>query len=416
MLRREPSAYIGTPTVPAHTRGGLTLSSDPKWSRRGFLQSATAVTAGIIGLPELVPAGASAHDPKASRVYAQQAKEIIKTLQKRWYRVQPMAWWGEEQNAWNRYNTLEALIDYTHATGDRSYVPVIQAVAKDKALYNKVVGDGVDDQGWAAIALVKAHRLLGDADLLSEARSIFTTMTGFWDDTCGGGVWWNFRRTYKNAITNELFLMLATQLYQETKQDRFLDWAHREWNWFHNSGMLNSDNLINDGLQDCKNNQDRTWTYNQGVILGGLTNFYQMTQDRSFLDQATRIVMAVIAHLTQMQDGNRILEEPGRHLNSDQQQFKGIFMRYAASLAVHLPEAYTPQKEAIRAFVVANAEAVWKRASNNANEVNAYWTDTDDPPIYNATTQSSGLDLFNAACLLTRPPLTSPPKTGRRGT
>jgi predicted alpha-1,6-mannanase (GH76 family) len=34
-----------------------------------------------------------------------------------------------------------------------------------------------------------------------------------WDDTCGGGVWWSQARSYKNAITNELFLMGASTLH-----------------------------------------------------------------------------------------------------------------------------------------------------------------------------------------------------------
>ena len=48
------------------------------------------------------------------------------------------------------------------------------------------------------------------------------------------------------------------------------DWAAKEWAWFKESGMINAGSLVNDGLgRDCKKNGRRTYTYNQGVILGG---------------------------------------------------------------------------------------------------------------------------------------------------
>ena len=45
--------------------------------------------------------------------------------------------------------------------------------------------------------------------------------------------------------------------------------------------MQNPTGLINDGLQssDCSNNGKPAYTYNQGVILGGLADMYQVTGD-----------------------------------------------------------------------------------------------------------------------------------------
>ena len=31
---------------------------------------------------------------------------------------------------------------------------------------------------------------------------------------CVGGVWWDTRRSYKNAVTNELFIELGMKLYE----------------------------------------------------------------------------------------------------------------------------------------------------------------------------------------------------------
>jgi len=275
----------------------------------------------------------------------------------------------------------------------------IRFVAGNQALLDSAINDGVDDMAWAAIAHVKAYRLNHDRGSLAAARQIFATMTRYWDEFCNGGVWWNRSRTYKNAITNELFLVLATSLYETTHEPDYRQWAHREWDWFARSGMINADSLVNDGLDHCRNNHDTTWTYNQGVVLGGLSALFRFTRQRTYLDQAVRIASATIERLATPVNGIAILKEPGGVLNSDQQQFKGIFVKYLAQLALTLPRASAPRKRFAR-FLLANADDLWNHARNDANECNVYWHGGDLAPIYNATTQTSALDLLNAAASL----------------
>lgn len=134
-----------------------------------------------------------------------------------------------------------------------------------------------------------------------------------WDDTCGGGVWWSTAHTYKNAVTNELFLLTSAQAYTRFGGDQYLTNAQnvreatlgylsilsscfcffiiQTWDWLYNSGMRNSQGLWNDGLtQDgtCVNNGQETWIYNQGVIASGLGYLYQATGSNNYtlLEQA----------------------------------------------------------------------------------------------------------------------------------
>jgi predicted alpha-1,6-mannanase (GH76 family) len=154
-----------------------------------------------------------------------------------------------------------------------------------------------DDEGWWALAWIDAYDWTHNPDYLNMASSIFDDMTGGWDDHCGGGIWWSRDRTYKNAIANELFLSVASHLANRVtdpdEKAQLLAWADSEWQWFSQSGLINQDNLINDGLNsNCQNNGQTTWTYNQGVILGGLVELYQQDQDPSLLETAQTIALA----------------------------------------------------------------------------------------------------------------------------
>ena len=85
---------------------------------------------------------------------------------------------------------------------------------------------------------------------------------------------------------------------------------------------------VNDGITlACQNNGATTWTYNQGVILGGLAALSEITGDRDYLTQGEAIAAAALRGLAP----GGILAEPcesGATCNEDQAQFKGIFVRY----------------------------------------------------------------------------------------
>ncbi len=69
-----------------------------------------------------------------------------------------------------------------------------------------------DDDGWYVNAWLRAYDVTGEAAFLDAARAGFADLLPAWDGICGGGVWWSHERTYKNAITNELFLLAAARL------------------------------------------------------------------------------------------------------------------------------------------------------------------------------------------------------------
>lgn len=302
---------------------------------------------------------------------------------------------------WNSANALETIIDYSARTNTTTYTGDIATTYNDNNSGN-FENSYYDDTGWWGLTWVKAYDLTGNTNYLNTAKTIFSYMTGAWDSTCNGGIWWNTDRNYKNAIPNELFLTLAARLHNRTPGDSgsgsYLDWAQREWNWFKNSGMINSSSLVNDGLNSsCQNNGGITWTYNQGVILGGLVDLYKATGDSSLISQAEAIANAATSHLV---NSNGILQEScetSNNCNGDQAQFKGIFMKnvYYLYLADQNSNYYN--------FITKNADSIWNNDRNSSNQFGLKWTGSYDSA--DAARQSSAQDAINAALGVTTPAL-----------
>jgi predicted alpha-1,6-mannanase (GH76 family) len=313
-----------------------------------------------------------------------------------WYHPRSGQW--KTTGWWNAAEALSAVIQYTHRTGDPTWAGVIPATFAAAQRKNAgFVNRYYDDNGWWALAWVAAYDLAGEDRYLEAAQAIFSRNTTGWDDTCRGGVWWHVSKNYKNAITNELFFTLAARLHQRTPGDHsYLDWALRGWDWFRSSGLINADGLVNDGLTEtCENNGGITWTYNQGVILGGLAALHEITGDRAYLAQGETIADAALRHLTSPQDGNPpgILIEPGEMgpggSDGDQTQFKGIFTR-------HLYDLYRQSRRpAYRAFVLGNARSIWANNRNGKNQFGLHWTGPFDKA--DASRQSSAQHALNAA-------------------
>jgi predicted alpha-1,6-mannanase (GH76 family) len=317
------------------------------------------------------------------------AKTGIDVLQ-RWYSPGTGLW--ASTGWWNSANALTALIRYMRFTGDRSYLAVIETTfTAAQRGHLGFVNDFFDDNGWWALAWVDAYDLTGEARYLAAAESIFTANLDGWDSHCGGGLWWNQQRRYKNAITNELFLTLTALLHQRTAPGAgdFLDWALREWRWLRDSGLIGTGGLVNDGLTaGCENNRGITWTYNQGVLLGGLAALYDITGDRDYLRRGEATAGAALRTLT---GPPGILAEPTEPsgCDGDQTQFKGIFIRYLLEFWRRSRRPEYP------AFIVANADSVWASARDPAGQFGLRWGGPFDSA--DASRQSSAVEVLTAA-------------------
>jgi predicted alpha-1,6-mannanase (GH76 family) len=347
-----------------------------------------ALLLAVLILPGAVRAQSAQPDPKRSAEFLANSGAAVKTLQT-WYAGETGLW--KTTNWWNAANAVTVLGEYAKLS-DTPDLRDTFANTFDRNSQKNFLNDYYDDQGWWALGWAGVYEVTHDPRYLAMSETIFADMAKSWDDTCGGGIWWKKPKQYKNAIANELFLAVAAKLATLTKDPQqraiYLEWAQREWNWFAASGMINSQNLVNDGLDaSCKNNHRTTWSYNQGVILGGLTMLSKLTGDAKPLEAAQSIALSAVARLTDLDGVLHDPCEPSR-CGNDAPQFKGIFVRNLATLNAAAPIP------GFRVFLRRNAESVW-RNRDAENRLGLVWSAPSE--VTTAATQVSALDALVAA-------------------
>lgn len=306
------------------------------------------------------------------------------------------AQWGKSGGwdgigGWQRFVAVDALIAYQQRTGDTRWRDKVDAAVRDRS--NLPLND---DALWAVIASVHAWQRDGDPDLLNYAAATFAMVAASWDNRCAGGVWWDPAKTYKNAITNELLIYAATQLAVATGDATYRDWALTGWAWFQRSTMIDGEGLVNDGLAIdpatglCRNNGQPRWTYNQGVLIGGLDELTRLTGDPQYRARAVRLALSAIGTLSGP-DG--VLREPVAGIGTDGLSFKGVFALHLGHLLDAMPDG--PERRQLLAWTRVNAEAVWRSSGEGTMPVDSDWTGATAQ--YGSPAQVAGLSMLVAA-------------------
>lgn len=257
--------------------------------------------------------------------------------------------------------------------------------------YSNWKNDFYDDEGWWAMGWIAAYDLTGDQKYLNTSKDLFEDMTTGRTTPCKGGIWWNKPKEYIAAISNELFLAvgasLANRVPASEKAD-YQNWAQMEWDWFLESGVINTDTLVNDGIDkdSCQNNGKTTFTYTQGVVLAGLSELARATSDGGFIHHATALASASMSKLAD----SGILTEPVEHpLDQTAAMFKGAYVRGLSTLNENeRQQAYTD-------FLKKNADSALANARDGDGVIRDRWQGSSNGS--NAASHAAGIDVLVAA-------------------
>ncbi|ATG53426.1 glycoside hydrolase family 76 [Brachybacterium ginsengisoli] len=375
---------------------------------RRTLATLSAAAVPILGLAPAAwsaPPGSLSAGGDASRALsrARAAAEVLMAdydPDKAWF---PSSWW-------NSAVALQTIGDYMLRSGDLRFLDQLERTfERNKGpfpagelsgdeIYGSFCSRAIDDSGWWALTWMRAYDLTGEQKHLDMAVTIGEFMSDFWDpSTCGGGIWWDEERTYKNAVTNGQWIRLTAQLHARIPGDRqWLERALEAWEWYAHGAMIGEDGLLNDGLTDaCENNHDRVYTYNQGLAIGGALELWRATGDETQLERARCFADSALAEGALVEDGILVewTDALGESTNDNHKQFKGIFLRYLMDLADTTGDAR------YREFVARQAASIWERDRTLDGRLGVRWSgeeSADSPNVADWRTQASALSALIA--------------------
>lgn len=130
------------------------------------------------------------------------------------------------------------------------------------------------------------------------------------------------------------------------------------------------------------------WSYNQGVVLGGLVELNRAAPNNTYLPSADKIAKAAIETLA---DSNNVIHEFCEpQCLPDGTQFKGIFIRNLAMLQKASPN------EIYRNVISSCANSIWDNDRNEKSQFGVNWAGPIEA-VVDASTHSSALDALVAA-------------------
>jgi predicted alpha-1,6-mannanase (GH76 family) len=325
-----------------------------------------------------------------------------------WYLPSSGRWIGHLSYPpdWCRANAVESIANYylynkeILSDDEKNYIwGILQETQKAQGTKFYQDAEYFDDILWWSLAYTRAYEvglqrneILAANEFLQVAQGINDVVAkDSWEGSvCNGGAYWSRTSKYKNAITNELYIVSSSRLAKLTADSKFTERATLGLNWLLNSGMLQKDSsLIVDGLDSSCNPTGGVYTYNQGVILGGISEYTKLfPSNSSLVETGEQIAKAVSVRLTDASTG--VLTEVSC---GDGALFKGIYTRYLRYFIEMSSPSSSPSFED---FLLTQSESVWNKDRDLANGYfGKSWLGLYDYNYHNL--QVSALELFDAA-------------------
>ena len=296
---------------------------------------------------------------------------------------------------WWFAHAIDVMVDGYERTEDSEYLDRANKIAEGvyTRTNNSFINDFFDDMDWMALALLRIYDNTNDENYLQHSKDLFDEIKSAWSGVAGGGLGWSRgSRHFKNTPTNAPAVILAVRLYERTGDVFYQEWAHKIFNWLHETLRDSETGYINDGINDRKDNTLTTnaYTYNHGIYIGAALEMYRMTADSTYLDHAQLTYENAKSYYSNVRG---IIFEEGE---GDGGLFKGILMRYVTLLGFTVPEL----RDDVTDWVLTNATAAMERSTNDAGVIADRW----NGPYKNEqhlSSHLSGVKVLEAAWRLT---------------
>lgn len=320
------------------------------------------------------------------------------------------------------------MIDNWYLCGNNSYESLIYdaMIAQTGPNYdympeNQTMVEGNDDQGVWGLTLMSAvernftNPTNGTPGWLAMAQAVFNQIYSRWDtSSCGGGLrWqiftWNGGYNYKNTISNACLFQIAARLGRYTGNTTYLEVAEKVFDWLVDVGyvVLQDQGNVYDGAEidnNCTTITKYEWTYNHGVVLGGLAYMYNATNGSS--EWETRVTQ-VLGGAEAFFFKNSVMYESvcqGDNTytcNSDQRCFKSIFSRMLGLTSVLVPSSQSTVDNLLKQSALAAAASCSGGTDGHTCGLN--WNKMANDGVYGLGEQMSALEVIQQLLIHEKP-------------
>jgi len=151
-----------------------------------------------------------------------------------------------------------------------------------------------DDNEWIALALLEANEVKETPRYVQRAEEIWKWLLSAESQVLGGGLFWQERKhESKNTCSNAPAIVVALKLYRATHKREYLEAAQRLYAWMR--GLQDKDGLFFDNVRLDGHIGKTKWTYNSALMIRANTEFYALTHEAKYRDEALRIGRASLA-------------------------------------------------------------------------------------------------------------------------
>ena len=205
-----------------------------------------------------------------------------------------------------------------------------------------------DDILWWAISCTRAAFITNNKDYLLEAKDLYDHLWSTQvDNALGGGMWWRSDdKKTKNACVNLPAVIVALNLYDATKDVKYLLQGRNLYQWAHSHLFDPKTGKVHDFVMVDGNRSEWNFPCNSGVFIGASLRLFRATGNRSYLVDAKKAADHMISTMAR----RGVMKTCGQ---GDGGSFNGIAVRYLAELARR------PGCEKYREFLLANANSAW---------------------------------------------------------
>ena len=154
-----------------------------------------------------------------------------------------------------------------------------------------------DDNVWLGIDFTDSYRMTEKQAYLEKAKLIWKFILSGKDDVLGGGIYWcEQKKESKNTCSNAPGAVFALKLFQATQDDAYLKEGKELYEWTKKNLEDSKDHLYFDNISLNKKIGRAKFAYNSGQMMQAAALLYQITKQKSYLEDAQNIAEGCHKH------------------------------------------------------------------------------------------------------------------------